>query len=113
MKKNILRIGILMLLTIVFAIVMPKVIFAATIDSVDITVPEPVIGEKLVTDISKIQIKSDSYNDFKINRIDWYCDKSVDGETHLGNYEKITDIIFIISAIGLTLTINSIKKQNK
>ncbi len=83
MKKNIFRIGIFMVLTIAFAIIMPKVTFAATIDSIDITVPEPVIGEKLTTDASKIQVTDEKNNNWIINQIDWYNDQ----ETQLNNNE--------------------------
>ena len=72
-----------MVLTIAFAIIMPKVTFAATIDSIDITVPEPVIGEKLTTDASKIQVTDEKNNNWIINQIDWYNDQ----ETQLNNNE--------------------------
>lgn len=92
MKKKILKLGLAILLSIICALLMPKVTFAATIDKIEITVPEPVIGETLTTDASKIQIIDESACNFMINKIEWYCDKLVEPGTHLNNYEKITDL---------------------
>ena len=92
MKKNILKLGLVTLLIIFFAIFMPNVTFAASIEKIEITVPEPVIGKTLTTDASKIHITDESGCNFIINKIEWYCDKLVYPGTHLNNYEKITDL---------------------
>lgn len=83
MKKNLLRTAIFMVMAIAFAIIMPKSTFAATINSIEITVPEPVIGEKLTTDTSKMQVTDEKNNNWIINQIDWYNDQ----ETHLNDNE--------------------------
>lgn len=92
MKKNTLRVGILIVLSIAFAILMPKSTFATTINSIEITVPEPVIGETLTTDNSKIQIKDGENHKFEVNEISWYSDKLNAQGQYLNNYEKITDL---------------------
>lgn len=91
MKRNILKLGLVTLLVIFFAILMPKVTFAASIEKIEITVPEPVIGEKLTTDASKIQIKADDGQSFVIDEIGWACNEySTSTNQYLG-YQEVSD----------------------
>ena len=91
MKRNILKLGLVTLLIIFFAILMPKVTFAASIEKIEITVPEPVIGEKLTTDASKIQIKADDDQSFVIDEIGWACNEySTSTNQYLG-FKEVSD----------------------
>ena len=91
MKKNILKLGLVILFIIFFALLMPKATFAASIEKIEITVPEPVIGEELTTDASKIQIKADDGQSFVIDEIGWaYNEYSTSTNQYLG-YKEVSD----------------------
>ena len=65
--------------------------FLASIEKIEITVPEPVIGEALTTDASKIQIKADDGQNFEIDEIGWACNEySTLTNQYLG-YQKVSD----------------------